>query len=115
MKHKIIVTCMSLAITLLPLDSALAYSHCNRYGGRAKEQLSQTSPAMCTDDYQFYLFSPDYFFQLCPYITLDNNHLMRQTGECPTLNEEVLQLAGIPANRLGGRKYSVRTHKGETQ
>jgi len=33
MKHKIMVACLSLAITLLPLESALAYSHANRYGG----------------------------------------------------------------------------------
>ena len=33
MKHKIIVSCLSLAITLLPLQTASAYSHSNRYGG----------------------------------------------------------------------------------
>ena len=33
MKHKITVTCLSLAITLLPLANASAYSRSNRYGG----------------------------------------------------------------------------------
>ena len=44
MKHKIIVTCLSLAITLLPLESGLAYSHSNRYGGSTFAQLRFHQP-----------------------------------------------------------------------
>jgi hypothetical protein len=43
MKHKIVVACLSLAITLFPLESALAYSHANRYGGSTSHSYGSTS------------------------------------------------------------------------
>ncbi|HWS97765.1 MAG TPA: DUF2092 domain-containing protein, partial [Candidatus Methylomirabilis sp.] len=43
MKHKTIVTGLSLAITLLPLESASAYSRSNRYGGSTSHSYDSTS------------------------------------------------------------------------
>ena len=43
MKHTIIVTCMAVAIALLPLESAVAYSHANRYGGSTSHSYGSTS------------------------------------------------------------------------
>src|SRR5271166_1952586 len=41
--YKIIVSCLSLAITLLPFETAAAYSHANRYGGSTSHSYGSTS------------------------------------------------------------------------
>ena len=40
---KIIVRCLSLAITILPFATASAYSHANRYGGSTSHSYGSTS------------------------------------------------------------------------
>lgn len=62
----------------------------NLFRHRPEKQFPQTSPTVCPDDHHIHLLLSDYFLQLFPHITLEDNHLMTQSGQRPTLRKTVL-------------------------